>query len=302
MTYYNVLGVPQSASEADIKSAYRKLAAKHHPDKGGDSEKFKQIGEAYNTLKDRNARAQYDSELRFSGQRQRHTQSRQRGPFRSEHFDFSGGFGPEDIQDIFRHFQGAETYRQNHAAGTGQSKRNRDVRVTLHIPLEDTLQVQSKTISVDTGDSDPQTLYVTIPRGAVTGTRIKYPGLGDNMFMSLPRGDLFVDIVVDEHPRFSYNNTNLYTVIEISAIDAMLGGETEVVGLDGKRFNLKIHPGTQPNVKMRIANQGLYHQGSEVRGHLYVTVNVNIPKNLTNDQKELLKKLQDSLNTKNGED
>jgi curved DNA-binding protein len=292
MSYYTTLGISTTATEADIKSAFRRLAAKHHPDKGGDAEKFKTILEAYNTLKDPAARQQYDQR----GRSPFGNTGNSRSPFgnsASFHFGDDGSF-PDDIGDLFRSFT-ARGFSHNGNQHAQQEKRNRDVRVTLHIPLHETLVLQSKTINVTTDTGLGETLYVTIPKGASTGTRIKYPGLGDDMFKSLPRGDLYVNIVVDDDPRFSYNNTDLYTIVEISPFDAILGGETEIRGLDNKLFSLTIPPGTQPNIKMRIANQGLYHQGTDVRGHLYVTIVVKVPKNLTDTQTELVKQLKELL-------
>lgn len=294
MSYYDTLGVNKTATEAEIKSAFRRLAAKHHPDKGGNEEEFKKILEAYNTLKDKDTRRLYDQQGSSPFGRTNRQQTNSWGPFgNSFHFndrDFDGQGFPEDIGDFFRSF--TQGHRQQRPQ---QEKRNRDVRVTLNVPLKDTLDLQSKTINVKTDDGLVETLYVTIPRGARTGTRIKYPGLGDNMFTSLPRGDLYVDLVIDEHPNFSYNNTDLYTVLEISPFDAMIGGETEITGLDGKRFSMVIQPGMQPGTKMRIKGQGLYHQGSDVRGHLYVTVSIKIPTHLTDQQKQLVEELKELL-------
>jgi len=206
---------------------------------------------------------------------------------------FEDGSFPEDVADLFRqmHRQGRPPPNMHTQQ---RDKRNRDIRLKMNVPLESLLEAQSKTINVSTPDGEGESLYVTIPTAARDGTRIKYPGLGDNMFKSLPRGDLYLEIAVDKHARFAYNNNDLHTRVEISAIDAITGGETEIIGLDGRKFVLTIPPATQPNAKMRIPDQGLYKDNTISKGDLLITIDVMVPK-LTEAQIESVKRLNESF-------
>ena len=182
---YETLGVPKGASEDEIKKAYRKLASQHHPDKGGDTAKFQEIQTAYETLSDPQKRAQHDNPNPFS--------SFDNG--NGTHFEFHFGNGGNDIfEHIFRQgpFGGPNPFNQRHH----QPRRNKDLRVLLTVNLSDTLSDQKKTISVQTTKGDRYNVDVQIPRGVSNGTTITYSGMGDNMFETLTRGDLYVIINV----------------------------------------------------------------------------------------------------------
>lgn len=306
MSHYATLGITENATTAEIKKAFRKLAAEHHPDKGGSEEKFKQINEAYHVLKEDSTRQQYDAQRRMGTNPFGNGPFRQQraNPFRQGGFSFSftddganaGGFNdgsfPEDIADLFREMTGRAPRGRSNPA---QERRNKDIRIKLIIGLHELLETQSKTLSVRKSNGTNETLYVTVPRTTRDGAKIRYPGLGDDMFTSLPRGDLFIEIAIDNNPRFTYNGNDLYTRIEISALDAMVGGETLVEGLDGKRFSLTVPAGTQPGSKMRIPNQGLYTDNTtDSRGNLYITVDVIIPK-LDGDVAADVSKLKEAI-------
>ena len=280
MDYYSVLGVPKGASEEDIKRAYRKLAMQHHPDRGGDAAKFQQIQEAYDTLGDAGKRQQYD-----------HPQP-QHGGFQF-HFNTSGG---DPFADIFAQFGfpgGGDPFAQMRQ----QQRRNKDLRIRINLSLAETLQEQNKTISVQTTTGERQTVNVQIPKGVTTGSSIKYPGLGDNMFASLPRGDLYVTFVVEEDPLFSVEGMDLVYRLHVSIIDAMLGTSADVPSLDRRIFSIRIPAGTAPGTKMRIPNQGLYsldHNG-HIRGNLIVQVEITVPEITRPEQIELLEQLRKTL-------
>jgi DnaJ-class molecular chaperone len=281
MTHYATLGVSENASQDEIKKAYRKLAMQHHPDKGGDTNKFQEIQSAYDIIGDEQRRAQYDAERRGGGVR-----------FNLNGQDFSGGM-PPGMEDILRNF--------GFAFGSGQSgdpfgafrqpRRNKDIQVDIVVPISSTLNDQQKTISVQTTNGGRQTVDVQIPRGVRTNTTIKYPNLGDNFFESLPRGDLFVRVHVENDPKFQVENLDLIYSADIDCIRAMIGDHIKVVGIDGKQFELAIPPGTQPGTKFRIANQGLYAMNQNIRGSLLVSVKITIPNHLTDEQKQTLKDL-----------
>jgi len=189
MDYYSILGVPKGASEADIKKAYRSLAMIHHPDRGGDQSKFQQIQEAYATLSDTGKRQQYDNP------------QPQGGGFQ---FHFNSG---DPFADIFNQFgfSGGDPFAQHRQ----QQRRNKDLRIRINLSLRETLSDQQKTISVQTSTNERQTVNVQIPKGVTTGSSIKYPGLGDNMFNTLPRGDLYVTFVIEADPLYHVDGINL---------------------------------------------------------------------------------------------
>jgi len=264
---YEILGVPKGASDSDIKKAYRRLAGQHHPDKGGDTAKFQEIQNAYETLSDPQKRAQHDNPNPFGHGFQGHPGG--------SHFEFHfGGGGPEDIfQQFFNQGFGGHNPFQRHQ----QPRRNKDLRVQLTISLASTLEQQKKTISVQTTKGDRYNVDVDIPRGINNGTTIKYTQLGDNMFDTLTRGDLYVIINVENDSRFEIHGINLVANLEINSIEAMLGVDKIVQGVDGKEYAVKIPQGCQYGTKFGLQGQGLYQMNTQHRGDLIVNVVVKTP-------------------------
>ena len=283
MTYYEILGVGDKATAEEIKRAYRKLASQHHPDKGGDKVKFQEIQGAYDTLSDTNKRQQYDM--------QRNGMGGGPGGVRFTWHTGDGGM-PPDISEIFRNFGfgGIDPFAQQRQ----QPKRNKDLRIEIPVSLESTLQEQVKTISVQTTNGHRETVEVHIPRGVTTGTNIKYAGLGDNLFNTIPRGDLYVQFSVFGAENFSVNNIDLHTKAVVNCFTAITGGTIEIKGLDGKVFELTVPTGIQPGVKFRISQQGLYVLNSTHRGDLYVELGITIPQNLSPEQLEIVRSLNNN--------
>lgn len=278
MNYYEILGVPKTATPDELKKAYRKLASQHHPDKGGDTAKFQEIQSAYETLSDPSKRAAYDNPNQFNG-----------GP---NHFDFGPG-GPS-IQDIFNQFNfsfnGQDPFARFRQAQ--QPRRNKDIRAEIEIGLQETLIDRVKTLSIKTATGERQNVDITIPRGVTPGATIKYPGLGDNMFTNLPRGDLYLTVNILRHPSYQVSGLDLLASLTIDCFQAILGSEQTIVGLDGKVFTIQTPQGCQPGTKLKIAGEGLYGFQNDIKGHLFVQVNVSIPTNLTEQQKQLLTTFQ----------
>lgn len=279
MDYYSILGVPRGASEDEIKRAYRKLAMKHHPDRGGDQAHFQQIQEAYDTLGDSQKRSQYDNPQP-----------------QGAHFSFNFG-GGDPFADIFSQFgfgPGADPFSHMRQQ---QQRRNKDIRIRIHVGLAETLKEQTKTVSVQTTSGERQTVNVVVPQGITTGSTIKYPGLGDNMFATLPRGDLIVQFVVDEDPQYSVHGIDLVYKTVINSLDAMIGVAADIPSLEGRVFNMQIPPGTTHGAKFRIPNQGLYamnHNG-QVRGNLIVEIFIDVVKLSTPQQLDLVTQLRNTL-------
>ncbi len=264
---YETLGVPKGASDEEIKRAYRKLAAQHHPDKqGGNTAKFQEIQSAYETLSDPVKRQQHDNPNPFQ-------HFGHQGP-NGNHFEFHfGGAGPEDIfAQFFQGFPGGHPFQRQQ-----QPRRNKDLRVQLSVSLASTLEEQKKTISVQTTKGDRYNVDVNIPRGVSNGTTIKYSQMGDNMFDTLTRGDLYVIINVENDNRFELHGINLVTNLDIDSIDAMTGSEKIVRGIDGREYSIKIPQGCQYGTKFGLQGQGLYQMNSNIRGDLIVNVVVKTP-------------------------
>lgn len=278
MDYYSILGVPRGASEEEIKRAYRKLAMQHHPDRGGDQIQFQQVQEAYDTLGDPQKRQAYDNPQP-----------------QGAHFSFNFG-GGDPFGDIFSQF-GFGPGMDPFAHMRQQQRRNKDIRIRVHVSLSETLKEQTKTISVQTSTGERQTVNVVIPQGITTGSTIKYPGLGDNMFTTLPRGDLIVQFVVDEDAQYSVQGIDLVYKVVINSLDAMAGVAVDIPSLEGRIFNMQIPAGTSHGAKFRIPNQGLYamNQNGQVRGNLIVEIFVDVVKCTTPQQLDLIQKLRNTL-------
>ena len=284
MTHYTTLGISEDADQDTIKKAYRKLASQHHPDKGGDTAKFQQIEEAYRVLSDEPQRAQYDDERRNPG------------GFRFNMNGHEFGGMPPNMHDLFRNF-GFDFGGGNPFGGfhQHQPRRNRDLQVRVPIKLASTVADQTMTISVQTTKNTRENVEITIPRGAQNGTQIKYPGLGDNFFDTLPRGDLYVQVIMEPHPNYEVHDLDIVTSHTIDCFTAMIGGNISVTNFDGTVLTVGVPPGTQPGQMLRLSNHGLWQVHSLTRGNLIVKIHVTIPKTLTPEQLELATKFKSTL-------
>lgn len=247
MNYYQVLGVSPSASPTEIKEAYRKKARTTHPDSGGDVKEFQKIQEAYDTLKDNGRRAQYDNP----------------GPRVSVNAqDMQGG-----MSDIFAQMFGQHSFRNR------QRQRGQDIQLRMPLSLEEMALGIKKTISVNIGN-DQELIDLDIPKGVRTGSRIKYSGRGNPApSPAFPRGDLYIVIEQERHPRFERHGDDIYSMQEINIWQAIKGCKKTVTTVTGKELNYTIPQGTQSDTKIRLNNQGIGDLG-----HHYVIVMVKVPK------------------------
>lgn len=255
---YHVLGLDDGATEADVKAAYRRLAAEFHPDKtGGDDSKIKEINSARDAiLKGEWARHQQE------------TSARRSGPFAHE-FDI-GGF-----DDLLRAF---------HAS---QRRRNPDIHATVNMTLEDSFFGKELVLLIPEGGGRRE-VRVRIPQGVDNGHKVRVNGAGGTTYPGLPPGDLFVNIAVAEHPIFARIGRNLVVKQQIDVFDAMLGGKTMVRGIDGSQIEVTIPPLIQPSTHLRLAGYGMpaLHGGN--RGDLLLVVDIRLPDALTAEQVALL--------------
>lgn len=350
--YYEILGVSRDASQEEVKRAFRKLAFKHHPHKGGDEKKFKEINEAYQVLSNKEKREQYDSFGNTSD---------------SNDFNWAWGNSPggsgiefdfEDLNDIFEDFfgfgAGGRTRKRN-------LKKGKDIKIDIEISLEETLRDITKEISLykqvvcsrcqgkgaepgtslnecfscrGTGEvqqvkrtflgsfthwsvcpeckgegqrpenpcnvckgegrvKGEENIKIFIPAGVDSNQIIKVSGRGEAGERGGESGDLYVRVLVKEHPVFERKGDDLFVSQEITFSQVALGDKIEMPTLEGSKILLTIPSGSKLGEVFRISGKGVPHFSGYGRGDLYVELIVKTPKHLTKTQKELLKKLKE---------
>jgi len=276
--YYETVGVSEDATPADIKKAYRKLAMKHHPDKGGDEKQFKQINEANDVLTS-DKRAEYDHLRKYGGPQ---AFGGQQGPFT---WTTTGGPVNINIEEVF-----GEVFGQRGPFRQRQQQRNRDVHIQLAITLEQAYNGMNQRLEYRTSN-ELKTIDVTIPRGVVDNTTLRMRGLGDNTLSSVQPGDLLVTVNVYNHDIYQRQGQNLFTVLKLNCFEAMIGTTKTLPTITGGELKVKIPAGSQPNSRLLLKQQGMPIMDSNLFGDLFVQLDVSIPKNLTTDQKNLIQDL-----------
>lgn len=289
--FYDILGVAETASDEEIKKAYKSLALQHHPDKqGGDEEKFKEINEAYDTLKDPKKKEEYDQTRRF-GAGNPFRRSAQRKPF-GESFEMHiHSFDLDEMARAFRNHVNSEIFEDFN--NIHKPPRSQHIVLDYHITLEEAFSGKQAITSFIVPGKAKKELKVTIPAGIENGRRIRFAGEGMQHHPNTVPGDVYITVHVKPHARFRREAQNLYSKITISALDAILGTKTEFENIDGKRIVLVIPAGTQPGDILRCRGQGFTIQGLTVRGDLFVEIAVRIPTNLTEEEKALAQKLRE---------
>ena len=304
MDYYKLLGVEKNASPEEIKKAYRKLALKHHPDRNKGNkeaeEQFKKISEAYAVLSDKEKRQQYDT-VGSAGFQQRYSQEdifrnadlgdilREFGiNFGGGRSSFRGGGG--GFEEMFR--QPGTGGRASHGFQQQQVK-GTDLSLELPITLEEVLNGSEKTISLGRG-SAAEKVSVKIPAGIETGKKLRISGKGSPSPMGGPAGDLYLLIRVEPHQTYVRDGSHLTMDLQIPYSSAVLGAEVEVPTLEGKQLKVKVPPGCQPQAKLRLRKHGLPDSQGGARGDLLVKILVAVPKDLSDEQQELLHRLKES--------
>jgi DnaJ-class molecular chaperone len=279
MDYYSILGVKRGASPDEIKKAYRSLAMKHHPDRGGDEKKFKEIAEAYDVLSDPQKKQMFDMGM---------DPNQQGGGFRQGNSPFEFHFGSEDIRDMFGQFGFGFGGRQ-------QPQRNKSINVNVEITLEDVLTGKDINAEIGVPGKNKRVVNISIPAGIEHGQQIRYQGMGDDSVKGIRSGDLLVNVYVRPHQRFYREGSSLITELTISAWDAVLGKNHIVKSLDGKDLDIKIPAGTQPGQVVRCQGYGLPDMRTKQRGSMMIKLKVEIPKNLTAEQQQLVEKLRNGV-------
>jgi curved DNA-binding protein len=330
--YYSTLGVSKTASEKEIKQAYRKLARKHHPDVNpGDASaetRFKEINEAYEVLGDPPKRKKYD-ELGANWRAYEQAGGAQGGGFDPSQFGGGGGgwnahfggggpggqgyrtmtqeemnemFGGENpFSDFFQTFFGGGGGGGADARGRGgragrsrapQARAGRDVEQEIELPLEDVYRGTTRRFSIQ-HDGQTRTVDVRIPAGVGDGSRVRVSGEGEQGSGGAQSGDLYLRIRTSPHPQFERKGRDLYTRVPIPLTTAVLGGEADVQTLGGKSLRLKIPPTTQNAQVFRLKGHGMPATSkTDEHGDLYATVDVQMPRDLTAEQRKHFEALQ----------
>lgn len=305
--YYKSLGLGKTASPDEIKKAYRKLAMKYHPDhsKGNKAaeDKFKEISEAYAVLSDTEKRKQYDTYGSESFQ---------------QNFSQEDIFRGSNIEDILKEFGfgGGAFFSSGRKAGGGGRRfsfnpesafnfgggrqqqsapvKGSDVEYEIPLTLSEISTGTSRTLSFQTPDGGNETLTVKIPKGMISGKKLRFAGRGQHSPYGGPAGDLFIKSKIVEDPIFRHKEFDLYLNREIKLTEALLGTQISVPTLDGKQLSLKIPPGTKHKSKMRLAGNGIPHMKGGGSGDLYVEIQIEMPANLTRQQKQLIESLAET--------
>jgi len=303
--YYQTLGINRDASQNAIKQAYRKLARKYHPDvnKASDAEqKFKDIGEAYEVLKDPEKRAAYDK----FGSNWKAGQEFKPPPDWDSNFKFTGtdyrssdGFGFSDFfENLFGHGH-YRVYRQDQTAAFRMKGEDQHARITIQLTDSYNGSKQSITLTKASVDKNgriqtaPHTLHVTIPKGIIEGQRIRLEGQGLPGMGGGPAGDLYLEIEFARNPLFHAEKRDIHLTLPVAVWEAAMGASITVPTLGGN-VQLKIPPGSQGGTKLRLKGRGL--SSKKETGDQYVHLQIMVPEAKTKRQKELYQELSQTTN------
>lgn len=270
--YYKILGVAQTASQEEIKKAYRKLANTHHPDKGGDQNKFKDISVAYDTLSDPAKRADYD----------RQSQGGPHVNFRSGGFeDIFGGHSPfgSHFHDIF---------------GRSQRLKNRDLNIQCHLSLLDSFLGKQLEANYTLPNGKVQSVVINVPPGIESGDTIAYSGLGDDTIPNIPKGNLKVTFIVKPDTQFKRVNDDLYTTVSINPIEAMIGCKKQIRTITGESMMLEIRAGVETGTEFAKAGAGFKNVHTRQVGRFVPVIKID---GLAVIDPDIIKELQE-INSK----
>lgn len=269
--YYQTLGINKNASEDEIKQAYRRMASKHHPDRGGDTQKFQEIEEAYRVLSDPGSKGNYDS----GGPQQHH-----------HHGGFGGG---NPFEDIFRHF-GGNPFGDIFGRHAHFGPRNRTLNAQATITLEEAFYGKELLANITLPDGVDQMLSVKIPPGIQDGTTLRLSGMGEDTVKGVPRGDIHLTVRINPHNIFTRQGDDLVTELTLPVWDAILGNTIKLKTIDNRELEITINPGTQPDQTLSIQGAGMPNMNNpRFKGRLLLKLKFSIPAELNEQQKSAIR-------------
>jgi curved DNA-binding protein len=287
--YYKILGVSETATEKEIKAAYRKLARKFHPDLNPDDKaaetKFKEINEANEVLGDPENRKKYDKYGKDWKHGEEYEKAQQQRQQQSQHQSGPQGFSEQEYSDFFASMFGGR--RTSSRQGHFPKFKGQDYHAELNLDLKDVYTTHKQVLTVNNNN-----IRLTIPAGVENGQVIKIKGKGGEGLNGGPNGDLFLKFIIHNRTQFKRDGNNLYTNVDLDLYTSLLGGEIMIDTFNGK-VKLKIAPETQNETKVKLKGKGfpVYKQEGAF-GDLIITYHIKIPTQLSEKEKELFQELQ----------
>jgi DnaJ-class molecular chaperone len=280
--------VDEKATSAEITKAFKDLAKQHHPDRGGDKDRFQEISEAHDTLKNSQKRHDYDTMRKFGS---RSTGGGGEHPFFNEDIfgDFFSGFqgGDMDFNGRFN-FTGRNGDERIFRNFRQQPRGNRNIQVRMAISIKEAMMNNEKTINYKLPSGRDEFATVKIPAGVQHGVTFKYAGMGDDSIKNVPRGDLMVVMSVLDSDGFTRKGNDLYTDKTIDCFQAVRGHEVNLKLLEDKVIKVKVPAGTQPGTLLTLKGLGMpVHKTLNIRGNLYVKIHILIPQLSAADLKKI---------------
>lgn len=273
--YYDTLGVAETASDQEIKSAFRKLASTHHPDKGGKQQKFQELNEAYDTLKNTQKRQDYDTMRKFGEQKH--------GSVHNFNFDMNDLFNEDVFNSVFKNgdtdFSGRFNFKRGPHPFAQRQQINKSINVKISISLKDIMTATEKTLSIKLPSGREEIISVKIPAGCMNNSVFKYKHLGDDTHRNVPRGHLIVQVTVLDCDGFTRKQNDIHTEKTISCFEAVRGTTFQIKTLDDKILNVNVPAGTQPNSLILLRGQGVpMPDAVNIRGSILVKISISIPR------------------------
>ena len=270
MDYYSILGISKNADDAAIRKAYKQKSMQYHPDRpDGDEEQFKKVNEAYSILKDPQKRGIYDHE-QDAGHRS---------------FNFNTG-NMNDFDDMF-----SQMFRNSYSQ---PRTRNPDIRLRVSITLQDVLVGKEIILTYQLRNGEQSNVNLSIPPGAKSGDTVKFNELGESVVPGR-RGDLYIIIEVENNKQWRRSDNDLYTSVKVNSLDLILGCSKKIELLTGRTVVLTVPPYTNNNTTFNVSGHGIPNIKTGKKGNLYVQIESQTPKNLSQDQLNKIKEVRNEI-------